>query len=811
MFKNYITIALRALSKNKLFAAINVFGLAIGLTIFLFGNIIANYEKSHDTMWQDYERIYYIASQLSPQADIGVNRMETTYDVLGPLFKEGIPEVEYMARTLSDDYLVSIGDTHFNEMIQFADPALLKIFSFNFIHGDADALEDPKGVVLTESQAIKYFGRTDVRGEVIVLDHEHEFRIQAVIEDLPSNSHFISTQLIMGDPFNIILSTEALRAMAQWEAGYRNTSSGHYTYLKLSEPMPLAQLTNKVNTIFLAHAPAELIETFMTGVYARPITAANTGLWDMINLPVVESIQVLGLLVLIIAVVNYTNLATAQSLGRTREVGMRKALGASRSQLMMQFLTESITITAIGMLLAMVLIEIMLPVFNESTGKSVSLDYLNLIPYLIGATIVVGIVAGAYPSYLITKTNAIYALKGMSIKGSKGNLVRSMMIGIQFVLSIFMLGMVMVVFFQNAMVRDSSNIYPKEDIIVLNRTDKDEVHERKNILRDELTKIPNVEHVTFSTHIPFDQSNSTNYISRVSGDGDSALHVNRLWTDDQFIHVFGIELLAGRNFSREVSSDIQRQDSESAAIIINELLRQQLGFKSNEEAINQSVYSLPGEDGTTFRFEIIGVVETQNIHGLHSSIKPFMFRWSIGAYKYGAIKLAPGTSGSIIEQIEDTWRDVLPEQPIEHEYLIDVFNRIFTIFKTMNSVLAGFAAVAMTLASIGLFGLAAYMAKVRTKEIGIRKVLGANVVQLVKMMLWQFSKPVMWAIIIALPLVYLASGMYLNFFANRIEMTLQVPLIIIGGVAAVFISWCVIALHALKVAKSSPVHALHYE
>ena len=812
MLQNYIKIALRALAKNKLYAFINVFGLAIGLAIYLFGNIMAEYENNHDTNWDGYERIFYVASELSPQANIGVRRMETTFSAHGPLFKEGIPEVEYMARTLKRQYLVSIGEDHFDETVRFADADLLRIFSFSYIEGDESALDDPSGAVLTESQAMKLFGRTDVRGEMFQLDHTHEFRVQAVIEDLPKDSHFVSS-VVFSEPYDMILPVEGLMNIEEWEGNYYNTSSGHYTYLKTYEPISEAELSPKLNAIHLAHTPEDQIERFMESLYAKNITRANTGIWDMIGMPVIETVEILGLLILVIAIVNYTNLATAQSLGRTREVGMRKALGASRTQLMFQFLTESLTIAALSMVMALVFVEIIVPIFNNATGKILALDYLTLIPYLLLTTLIVGVVAGGYPSYLITKTNTIFALKGMSVKGGKGNLIRSGMICVQFMLSIFMLGMVLIVFFQNEKVRESSSIFPKDEVLVLNGIQKQDIRDREDVLKAELQKIPGVAHVTFASHIPFGQSNNSTSITKVEGDIDAKMQTNRMWADDSYLDTFGIKLLAGRNFSKEITTDYySSREVRSARVIINELLREQLGFSSNEEAVNESFYAMPNDDGlATFRYEIIGVMETLNIQGLHNDVKPYMLAWSYWIHEHGAVRIASGAPTSVISDIEQTLKRVIPEYPIEHEFLSGVFESVYNIFRTMNNVLAGFAAVALTLALIGLFGLAAFMARTRTKEIGIRKVLGASIPQLVKMMLWQFSKPIMWAILIALPLAYFASGAYLNFFSDRLDMSIQLPLITIGGMTAVALSWVVISLHAIKVARSNPVNALHYE
>lgn len=617
----------------------------------------------------------------------------------------------------------------------------------------------------------------------------------------------------MNEPVGVYLPIKGLERVAEWEPNFYNTSTGNYVYLKLFEPMPVAELDRKLTAIHETHTPEDQRERFMESLYAKNITTANTGIWDMIGMPVIQSIQVLGLLVLVIAIVNYTNLATAQSLGRTREVGMRKALGASRGQLMFQFLTESLTVVTMSMLLAVVFLEVLIPLFNGATGKIMSLNYLELLPYLVATIVVVGLVAGAYPSYLITKTNTIYALRGTSVKGRKGTFMRSVMIGIQFMLSIFMLGMVLIMYFQNEQVRESSNIFPKDEVLVLERMSKDAIREREDILRTELEKLPHVASVSFSSHIPFDQSNSTTRLTRVEGDVDASIGANQMWTDYNYLKTLDIELLAGRNFDKNISSDYQENREQRVInVIINELLREQLGFASNEEAVDQSFFATPNDDGLeTLRYNVIGVIETQNIAGLHNDTKPYMLIWNYFRHNFGAVRITKGAPESVVGDIERVWDDVNPDFPIEHQFLNGIFEQIYNIFRTMNAVLAGFAAIALTLALIGLFGMAAFMARTRTKEIGIRKVLGAEVPELVKMMLWQFSKPVMWAILIALPLAYLASGAYLNFFSDRLDLGMQIPLIIIGGLTAVALSWTVIALHAIKVARSNPVLALHYE
>lgn len=810
MFQNYLKIALRTLIKNRVFAVINVFGLAIGLTVYLFGGIIANYEREHDIMFNNHERTYTIASVLSPQASIGVKSLNNTYSAVGPIIAADLAEIDTFARTIRRGYLVTSEDKHFHEQVRFADKDLLKIFNFEYIHGDSSALSDPKGFVITRRIATKIFGRLDVVGETIFLNHDHDLHITAVIENLPNDSHFNSS--LISDDVDIIAPLVALNRIDGWDlsGNWENISSGNQVYIMTKQPMDLVELNQKVNTIFDKHVDPEMKESFMASIKAVPLKDTHASFWDMIGMPVLESIQLLGILVLIVAIVNYTNLATAQSLGRTREVGLRKTLGASRPQLIAQFLTESLTIAFVAMILALVLLELSIPLFNEAAGKSVSLNYLSILPWLLTTTVLVGLVAGAYPSFLITKTTPIEALTNLKTKGGKSNIIRSFMIGTQFLLAIFMLAIVLIVYFQNAKVRESSDIFPKDEVLVLKRTAVDSIREREDTLRNELLQLADVTHVTFTAQTPFEQSNNQRSVTLKKGDADNEFQVNINLVDHDYLKTFDVPLIAGRDFSRDISADaMTTADAETSNVIVNKLLVNQLGYTDVNQAIGSVFWSDRGEDLEARQYRIIGVMEDQNLLGLHNQIKPWIFVNSPQNHRYGAVRIRKGASASVISEIEIVWKKVIPDYPIEHDFLDGLFNDIYAIYKIMNGVLAGFAALALMLALIGLFGLAAFMARSRTKEIGVRIVLGASVPQIIRLLLWQFSKPVMWAVLFALPLAYLAANLYLQFFAERINF--QIPIIILSGVIAIALACLIIAIHAIKVATTNPVLALRYE
>lgn len=810
MFQNYIKIALRALAKNKLYAAINVIGLAIGLTVYLFGGIIAEYERNHDTMYENHQRIYTVGSVLSPTANIGVSQLDNTYSAMGPLIGAELEELETFARTIRRGYLLTIGENHFHETLRFTDKELLTIFDFDYLSGDANALADPKGLVITRDTAMKFFGRLDVIGETVLLNHEFDLHVTAVIEEIPQNSHFNSS--LITDAITLFAPIEALNRIDDWDlaGNWNNISSGNHVYVMTKQPMSTADLNRKLNAIFDRHVEAEMKEKFMTALSVSPLKETNASFWDMVGMPVIESIQILGVLVLIIAIVNYTNLATAQSIGRAKEVGLRKTLGARRGQLMAQFLTESMTIAFISMILAIVFLELLVPLFNSATDKVVAIEYIALIPWLLSTTVIVGLIAGAYPSFLITKTTPIDALRDVNGKGAKGSFFRSLMIGTQFMLSIFMLALVMIVYFQNEKVQQSSDIYPKDEVLLLQKTAVESIRKRENTLRNELLQLDDVRSVTFAAQVPFEQSNSQREVSRTKGEENSDIQANVNEIDHDFLKTFDVPLVAGRDFSRDVLGD-ERRDIENrrANVIVNVLLTKKLGFTSPQDAVGQTFWGEQGEETDSFQYDIIGVMEDQNLLGLHNKMKAWIFINNPVPHRYGAIRIRKGASANIISEIEEAWKRVLPDYPIQHKFLDGLFNQIYQIYKTMNGVLASFAGLALLLALIGLFGLAAFMARSRTKEIGIRKVMGASLPQIVKLLLWQFSKPVMWAIIFALPLAYFVSNMYLQFFAERINI--QIPIIIMSGIVAVGLAWVVIALHAYKVARKNPIMALRYE
>ena len=809
MFWNYVKIALRNLRKNKAFAAINISGLAIGMTIYVFGGLLVNYERTHDTFFENYDRTYTIGATASPELNVGVDNFNSVQSAVGPLIETELTDVEAVARTIQREYLIAMGPDSFYEQIRFADPALLQIFDFNYIHGDSSVLDDPSALLISETTAIKYFGKTDVIGEVVTLDNEFDFYVGAVIEDVPLNSHF-SSLVIMDSPFSIVAPIQALTRTRQFDVNgdWNNLSIGNMTYVLLPPTLDQGWLQTQMDGLFERSVPKEQAQA-ITSFNVHPLVYANTAVWALIGMPVIEVISLLSFLVLVVACVNYTNLATAQSLGRSREVGMRKTMGAGRRQLLAQFLVESLVIAAIAMVIAIAILEIIIPLFNNSAGKALTLNYLTTLPWLIATTAIVGLLAGLYPAWLITRASPIDALRDSARKGKKGSRMRAVMIGAQFAISAFMLALVAIVYMQNEKVKESSYVFPRSEVYTLDRLNVESITERLDTLRHELEALPNVDRVAYSSQVPYEQNNSSTSVSVLPGDEAGEFSLQYMSMTPEFLEAYDIELLAGRPLSRDITNDASTEESETVNVIVNEMALEQLGIASPADAINKRFYNYDDEDGSVPEYVIVGVAPTQNITGLFNAEKPWMYTWEPDYIRIGSVRITGGNIMDSVEQIEAAWDRVIPDYPMQGQFLDETFNDVYDILKYMNASLAGFAFIALALALIGLFGLAAFMAAQRTKEIGVRKVLGASSLQIAKLLVWQFSTPVLWALAVALPGAYFASSLYLNFFADRIDSPILV--LVISGAVAVMLAWGTVAAHAIRIARANPIHALRYE
>lgn len=807
MLENYLKTALRNILRNKLYAFINITGLTMGLTLYIFGGLFYDYEHSHDAFFKNSDRIYTVGSKYLSQNGDGESVFNSLYPAATPLIKTELGEIEQIARTITRSYLMASGENTYYQTVRFADFSILEIFDFNYIAGDKAAFNNGSSLVMTKSMADKFFPGDDPIGKIISINHEIDLIVGAVIEDLPANTHFnsnitINRPLELIVPISLVEQLEGRSADENWG----EMSTGNLTYILLPETLDQSWLDRQLNGIYERHYDEDRKRT-VSGLFSQNITYVNASVWDEIGIPAIDIVRILGIVILFVACLNYTNLATAQSLRRSREVGLRKTLGASPTQLLIQFITESTLVTAIAMIVSLAVLEMIIPSFNNITGKVLSLNYLVILPWLLLTVIMVGFASGLYPAYLITKTNPSEALRDNTRKGKFSALIRGIMIAAQFSVSVFMLAFVMVVLSQNNKVEEDSNIFSNDKIFTIDRVGIAEIEGRHETLKREILNIDGVEYFAYSSQVPYEGFRNRFVTSTDIANIDAGFFINQMVADHDFLNTYEIPLVAGRQTSQDIALDTHVRERRAVNAMVNELAVRNMGFENAESAIGQSFYE--NDRGGVTTYTIVGVIEDQNIYGLENEIVPFVYFARPDSYRHASVKLNSNATEQTIQDIESVWKRINPEYPFQARFLDHRFEERFRIFDISAKSLASFTIFAMFLALIGLFGLAAFMAEQRTREIGIRKVLGANPAQIVKLLIWQFSKPVLWAIPFALLFAFYISGLYLEYFPDRISMPFEI--LIGAGIIGLILSWITVASHAYKVARTNPVKALHYE
>ena len=472
--------------------------------------------------------------------------------------------------------------------------------------------------------------------------------------------------------------------------------------------------------------------------------------WEASGIPAILGVQLLGLLVLIIASLNYTNLATAQVMRRTREVALRKTMGADKKQLFTQFIVESVLVALVALLLALGLIEIALPALNAATGKTFTFGLLADpagVAGLVLLVVLVGTLSGAYPALMIARGGTVQMLQGEFGKGRHGNWVRATLLVFQFTISIFMAVGVSIIFAQNQQIVNSSAVFDKDRILVVERIRQDGITEAWGTLKNEIGRIPGVSAVSFINIPPFEQSNTDTTVSTEPGNEATNFTIGYLAIDESFLDTLKVPLLAGRGFSLAVTNDKYRFDENGEPIggvvniMVNETAMRRLGISQPAAALGRNFYGSSYTENAR-EFRIVGVVPDINYRGFQNSVRPLMFLWLEPGYQRMLVRIESGAPADVVDQIDRTWAGIVPDYPIERRFLSSIFDEVYGVFQAVTGTIAGFATVALLLALFGLFGLAAIMAAKRTREIGIRKVLGAGTPDIVRLLVWQFTRPV---------------------------------------------------------------------
>jgi len=819
MFKNYLLSAIRNLRKNKLFAVINIIGLAIGLAVFVFANLFADYEESYDRFFENADRIYVVKTEVNPAARLGIVSLDNSYSAIGQLIPQEIPEAEAVATSIYTEIIVSRGDMKFYQGMTFVEPDYLDIFKFDFIEGNSEgALRDTSAAVLTEDTAIKYFGRTNVLGETLTLNNSRDVRITGVVRNLPPNSHLMNN-LMSDEKFEMLvnsaLSTEIFDQ--DFFNSWNNLTTSLRTYVLFPEGIDAYSLESRLDAIIDKFGP-ETTREIIARVGFRPLTDLNLGIWHAIGIPGILIMRFLGFVVLGIACINFINLATAQALGRAREIGIRKTMGASRGRLAVQFLVESVVVTFLALIIAVAVIEYALPAFNTATGKAMTFSYfrdMSMMASLVATVLAVGLASGSFPALLLARLEASDALKGTMALGKWSLRFRKLLVVLQNTFSVFLIITVMISYFQTKAIQDRDLGFNGENTEVLLRINRDGINENYETLKAELERVPGVRFATAASQVPYDQSNSNGKFNTVK-DPASAVSMLTVSVDYNFFDAFEINLIAGRKFSEDYAGDLYRADGDEGAggpvnVIVGRSAVKALGWNSPEEALGQTFYGLRGNGGDD-TFIVVGVTDDVLIQGFHNEQKPFVYYRRPTDFSAALVKFDPAMYDQAVAGIEAAWNHVLPDYPILRSSLDEFFENVFRIFRNISNGIFGFAVMALLIATVGLFGLSAFMAEKRIREVGIRKTFGASTGKIVKLMTFQFSRPVLWAILIGWALAWVANYFTQDFFTEIMPMDFKFYMIFLfGGIFSLVLAWITVGANAYRAANSNPINSLHYE
>lgn len=806
MFGNYIKTAIRNLKRYKGYSFINLMGLAIGISCCIIILIYVQDEFSYDRYTEDYDQIYRITLHLQAP-DRGEIQTARTPPPWAPAMAEDYPEIESYVRfkTPMVSWLVSREENNqkFNEKgFYFADETVFDFFGFELIKGNPQtALVDPRSIVLTESTANKYFGNENPMGKVLRLDNAYDFQITGVMKDVPGNSHF---------SFDILASFSTLSVIpiyggVEYDTWRNGLGPDLYSYIRLTkgvlpssleDKMPeflqkyIRNILNQLNLQITPHLQP-LKEIHLRSNLEAEIRANS-------DIRYVYIFSAIAIFILLIACINFMNLTTARSASRAHEVGMRKVIGAERKQLIYQFLGETLFLALLALLLSIILIFIFLPLFNSISGKSLEPNFWNpwIILGLAGITAFVGLVSGSYPALFLSSFHPAAVFRG-ALKAGKANIrLRKFLVVFQFTISIIFIIGTGIVSSQLRFINNKHLGFDKEQVVVLPMGDP-LARQIYLTFKEAALRDPNVLSVSGTLSVPGGLINIILMLPEDAQAGEEVT-IEHFMVDHDFVNAMGLELIEGRTFSLEFPTDTME------AFILNEAAAKQLGWEG--DALNKRIVIQNFKDG-----RVIGVVRDFHAKSLHQKIEPLIIHIAPNpdAFLQLVVKIAPHEYERTLASLEDAWSQIYPRDPFVYSFLDDDFDSLYRQEKQRGKVFLVFSVLAIFIACLGLFGLASFTAEQKTKEIGIRKVLGASVESIVRLLSKDFLKLVLLGNLLAWPIAYFMMQKWLGNFAYRVPINLGI--FFIAGILALFIALTTVSFQAVKAALTNPADSIRTE
>ena len=806
MYKSFVIVAWRNFLKTKGYSSINIFGLAIALTACMLILLYVRHELSYDRFNEHADRIYQVNNEIK----FGDNHIDVACaaPAFGASAKQEIPQVEQTTRLRWFGSLLIKKD---NELVRqndvaYADSTLFDVFTIPFISGNPKkALSEPNSIVLTESIARKFFGTTAVLGKHLMVENNKVRTITGVVQDIPSNCHF---------------RFQCFVPMVEDERANNNDWSGgqnYHTYLLLRTDADLSLVERELNVMMNKHLGPELkmlinktIEEFEAqGDYFRAtltnlpdIHLHSNRMGELYGSGKVEYVYMfsaIAVFIMIIAIINFMNLSTARSANRAREVGVRKVLGSLKTSLVQQFILESILTSTLSMIIAIGMTTMILPQFNDLTGKSFDTAVLYA-PATIGSLIVmiliVGLLAGSYPAFYLSAFQPATVLKG-SKGGSRRSFVRNTLVVLQFAASVTLIAFTIVTYLQMDYIRHRDLGFDREQVLIINNISQ--VENRVESLKNSLLAIQGVDQATVSGFLPVNYMRSNNtFFKSPTLDIAGAISMQAWTVDDQYVPTMSMSILEGRNFSEHIISD-------STAIVLNESAARFLGGK---DIIGMKLFVTNDLQGNVTAVRVIGIVKDFHFSTLREQVGPLALVYRKSGISM-ALKLNTDDVPSLMDKVARSWKTLMPEAPFEYSFMDEDFDRLYTGERQAGTLFTIFSSLSIFISCLGLFGLAAFMAEQRSKEIGIRKVLGASVYGITSLLSRDFLRLVLLAVVLATPLAWLLIGKWLEGFAYRVDIVWWIfPL---AGMLAVVIACLTVTYQSIRAAVTNPVNSLRTE
>ena len=815
MIRNYFITTVRNIRKQKIFTFINVFGLAIGLAACLLALLYIRDERSYDRYNTKADRIYRLGARMMRQGQ-EINISGAGAPVAAAL-KEEFPEIEDTVRFRQEGSIrVKAGEMSFRESnVVYTEPSFFNIFTVPLLEGSPETvLAARRTLALNRTAAAKYFGRANPLGKTLLIDGEEEWTVTGVFEDIPRTSHF---------HFDILLSFVSLEV--EKDPLENSWMSFNYpTYLLFREKASPRNLASKLDSLVMSHLAPEVKQTMGISVEdflkragmtientLQPLTdihlRSGNGISEFEANGDIKDIflfTAVSLFILLLAVINFINLATARSSGRAKEVGIRKVLGSFRRDLIGQFLLESLVFSLIAFFFAVLIVRLALPVFNALAGKRMDAALIatpGVAVSALGLVVAIAFLAGAYPAFFISAFMPAPVLKGDLRKGMRGGLVRRVLVVFQFAVSVVLVVGTLVVFRQVRYIRNEKVGFNRDQVLVLDNTSL--IGPRAEALKEEMLAYPWVVRASLSSFLPVPSSRARIIVAAEGDpDGRNAAPI-AVWTvDDDYIETLEMSLAAGRNFSEDLATD-------SEAALLNQAAVRHFHF---DEPLGKRVVMHDfGPDGQSIverPFSVIGIIEDFNYESLRTSVEPMMLR--LGSSRGKLMLRIQGTDvAGAIETLRRKWAEFAPGEPFEYFFLDERFNRIYESELRLGRIFGSFAGLAVFVGCLGLFGLAAFSAAKRTKEIGIHKVFGATVPDVLKLLVREYTLLVTVANLIAWPVAYLIMSDWLRNFAYRTDIGWAG---FVGtGLGTLLVALLTVAFQSLKAASATPAEILKYE